>query len=93
MLVLSILHSPILFINTLGTNSKIGLSVSAAATTFGNLGSATDVGSVDIPGCDETEFQFSHCNIGQYCKACEWIMFVDTYASFKHFLTPMFLVH
>lgn len=65
MSILSVLHLPILFINTLGTNDKIKLSVSAAMTTFGNLGSAMDVGSVAIPGCDETEFQFEHCEIGK----------------------------
>ena len=56
----------VLFINTLGTNDKMGLSVSAALTTFGNLGSASQVGSVDIPGCDETKFQFVYCKIGQF---------------------------
>ena len=64
MSVLAILHLPIIFINTLGTNHKISLSVSAAMTTFGNLGSSALVGSVAIPGCDETEFQFEHCEIG-----------------------------
>ncbi|KAL7555154.1 hypothetical protein ACHAWF_018799 [Thalassiosira exigua] len=63
MFVLSILHLPVLFINALGTNDKMGLSVSAALTTFGNLGSAADVEYVDIPGCDKTEFQFAHCEI------------------------------
>lgn len=65
MLILSIIHLPVLFINALGTNDKIGLSISAAVTTFGNLGSAMKVGSVLIPGCDETEFQFEHCEIGK----------------------------
>jgi len=63
MSILSVLHLPVLFINALGTNDKIGLSVSAAMTTFGNLGTAVNVGSVAIPGCDETEFQFEHCEI------------------------------
>ena len=66
MTILSILHLPVLFLNTLGVNDKMGLSVSAALTTFGNLGSAIDVGSVGIPGCDETEFQFRHCEIGKF---------------------------
>ena len=66
MSILSILHLPVLFINALGTDNKMGMSLSAALTTFGNLGSAEDVGSVDIPGCDETEFQFSHCEIGEW---------------------------
>lgn len=70
MFVLSILHLPILFVNTLGANDKMGLVLSAAVTTFGNLGSASDVGSVDIPGCDEMEFQFSHCTIGKKRTTC-----------------------
>ena len=63
MSILSILHAPILVINAYGTNNRIG-SFTAATTTFGNLGSAMEVMSVDIPGCDETEFQFKHCQIG-----------------------------
>ena len=66
MLILSVIHLPILFINALGTNDKMGMSLSAAMTTFGNLGSAIDVGSVVVPGCDETEFQFEHCEIGTF---------------------------
>ena len=34
-------------------------------STFGNLGSAEKVGVVAIPGCDEAEFQFKHCEIGK----------------------------
>lgn len=70
MSILSVMHLPILFINALGTNDKIGASLSAAMTTFGNLGSAMDVGSVAIPGCDETEFQFEHCEIGKLFTSC-----------------------
>ena len=73
MLILSVLHLPVLFINALGTNDKIGLSLSAAMTTFGNLGSAEKVGVVDIPGCDETEFQFEHCEIGKLLSSCQTI--------------------
>ena len=65
MLILSILHLPVLFINTLGTNEKISLSITLAMSTFGNLGSAEKVGVVAIPGCDEAEFQFKHCEIGK----------------------------
>ncbi|KAL9185465.1 hypothetical protein ACHAXT_003242 [Thalassiosira profunda] len=76
MSILSILHLPVLFINALGTDNKMGMSVSAALTTFGNLGSAEDVGSVDIPGCDETEFQFSHCEIEKN-KLARFYAFID----------------
>lgn len=75
MLILSVLHLPVLFINALGTNDKIGLSLSAAMTTFGNLGSAEKVGAVAIPGCDETEFQFEHCEIGKLLVFNNLIMF------------------
>ena len=68
MVILSVLHLPVLILNTFGTDTK---TLSAAMTTFGNLGSAMNATVVTIPGCDETEFQFEHCKIGKcYCCLC-----------------------
>ncbi len=69
MLVLSVLHLPVLILNTLGARpDSLRVAIKdqtlAAMTTFGNLGSAMNVTVVAIPGCDEAEFQFEHCNIG-----------------------------
>lgn len=66
MAILAIVHLPILIINAYGTNNTMDKSYTATMTTFGNLGSAKVVNSITIPGCDENEFQFEHCQIGQF---------------------------
>ena len=75
MVILSVLHFPVLVLNTFGTNTKTlraeikDQTLDPAMTTFGNLGSAMNVTVVNIPGCDETEFQFEHCKIGKCCRS------------------------
>lgn len=64
MAILALVHFPILVINAYGTSNTMDMSYTATMTTFGNLGSANVVKSVVIPGCDENEFQFRHCQIG-----------------------------
>ena len=72
MLILSLIHLPVLCVNMLGTNEMIGLSLNAAMTTFGNLGSASEVESVTIPGCDAAEFNFDRCDVSKNRLA--WIL-------------------
>mmetsp|Transcript_2880 Transcript_2880/g.4113 ORF Transcript_2880/g.4113 Transcript_2880/m.4113 type:complete len:1141 (+) Transcript_2880:236-3658(+) len=62
MLILSFIHLPVLIINMYGTSIQYESS-SFALTTFGNLGSADEVTSVHIPGCNENEYQFNSCII------------------------------
>lgn len=63
MFILSILHVPVLIVNAYGTNYIIGSSFNLAMTTFGNLGSAKDVESVAIPGCNEMELPLNGCRL------------------------------
>ena len=63
MFLLTILHIPVLFINMFGTTTQYDNVFTAAITTFGNLGSAEDVVEVQIPGCDESDFQEDMCSI------------------------------
>lgn len=65
MAILAVIHLPILIMNTYGTNASINTFYSATMTTFGNLGNAKVIESVNIPGCDDNEFHFEHCEIGQ----------------------------
>ena len=65
MLLLSILHLPVLYINTFGTKFQYENVFTAAITTFGNLGPADDVSEVKIPGCNADDFQVDICSIGK----------------------------
>ena len=68
LLLLSIIHLPVLILNTFGVEGRKSFSSAikdqtlVAMTTFGNLGS-TNVTAVTIPGCDNNEFQFEYCEI------------------------------
>ena len=62
MVILSFIHLPVLMINTYGATMQYGAS-SAALTTFGNLGSASEVLTVRIPGCRENQYRFNDCTI------------------------------
>jgi len=49
-----------------------------ALTTLGNLGSASDVFSVQIPGCDSSKYQFEQCRLSKYPDLpCKLIIVVD----------------
>ena len=63
MFILSILHVPVLIVNIYGANDLIGSSFNLATMTFGNLGSAEEVDSVDIPGCNEMELPLNGCRV------------------------------
>eukprot|EP00804_Cyclotella_cryptica_P009635 CCRYP_006299-RC/>CCRYP_006299-RC protein AED:0.29 eAED:0.29 QI:364/1/1/1/1/1/4/125/1018 len=80
MSILAVVHFPILIINAYGTNNGMDMSYTATMTTFGNLGSANLVNSVTIPGCDENEFQFEHCQIdkNELALVYAWIDVIGT---------------
>mmetsp|Transcript_9056 Transcript_9056/g.13500 ORF Transcript_9056/g.13500 Transcript_9056/m.13500 type:complete len:1091 (+) Transcript_9056:834-4106(+) len=63
MFLLSILHTPILFINMIGTSMQYENYFTTAITTIGNLGSADEVAEIKIPGCTEGDFQQDICSI------------------------------
>lgn len=77
MFILSLLHVPVLIVNAYGANDLIGSSFNLATTTFGNLGSAEDVASVDIPGCNEMELPMSGCKVKKNNIAILY-SFIDT---------------
>eukprot|EP00592_Proboscia_alata_P004168 CAMPEP_0194367442 /NCGR_PEP_ID=MMETSP0174-20130528/15518_1 /TAXON_ID=216777 /ORGANISM="Proboscia alata, Strain PI-D3" /LENGTH=832 /DNA_ID=CAMNT_0039143183 /DNA_START=91 /DNA_END=2586 /DNA_ORIENTATION=+ len=62
MLILSILHVPVIIINMFGGSVQYD-SVTPAVVTFGNLGRSDLVTSIQIPGCNEAEFQQESCTI------------------------------
>ncbi|KAL7497202.1 hypothetical protein ACHAWT_005249 [Skeletonema menzelii] len=77
MFILSLLHAPVLVVNAYGANDLIGSSFNLATTTFGNLGSAEDVASVIIPGCDEMELPLNGCKVKKNDLAILY-SFIDT---------------
>ena len=62
MLMLSILHLPIIIVNTFGASLQYD-SINIAATSFGNLGTVEDVTEVKMPGCDSADYQQIECTI------------------------------
>ena len=51
MIILSILHLPMIVINAFGATLQYD-TVSVAATTLGNLGTAANIIEIILPGCD-----------------------------------------
>jgi hypothetical protein len=64
MVILSIIHLPMVIINSFGESAKLG-TASVAITTVGNLGAAQNVSTVFIPGCSRIDYQQDLCNISK----------------------------
>ena len=64
MLIMSIIHLPAIIINMFGASMQYESNI-AAITTLGNIGSASDVELITIPGCNEEEFHFDNCTISK----------------------------
>ena len=57
---------PVIVFNMFGTTLKTDTN-KVALTTLGNLGNSYQKSYVKIPRCNENEYQFEHCAIGEKC--------------------------
>jgi len=73
------MHIPIAIVNTFGASLQYD-SLSFAVTSFGNLGSADSIDDINIPGCNESDFQQINCKINKGTIALIYA-FLDTFST------------